>query len=112
MFFAGDPFDGARSYYPGGVAITSDAQLDQELERASALGVDFFKTYVRLPDRLQKRVVEYAHALDKPVTSHELYPAVAFGIDGVEHLRGTSRLGYLRCVRSILPTAHRKSVSA
>ncbi|HMB79841.1 MAG TPA: amidohydrolase family protein, partial [Vicinamibacterales bacterium] len=58
------------------------------------LGVDFFKTYVRLPDRLQKRIVEFAHAHKRPVTSHELYPAVAYGIDGIEHLRGTSRRGY------------------
>ncbi len=94
LFIAGDPFDGVRAYYPGGVAITSDAQLDRELDRASQLGVDFFKTYVRLPDRLQKRVVDYAHNQNKIVTSHELYPAVAFGIDGIEHLRGTSRRGY------------------
>ena len=94
MFFAGDPFDGRRIYYPGGVSVTSDEQLDQELDRASTLGVDFFKTYVRLPDRLQKRIVDYAHEQGKPVTSHEIYPAVAFGIDGVEHLRGTSRRGY------------------
>jgi Tol biopolymer transport system component/imidazolonepropionase-like amidohydrolase len=94
VFIAGDPFDGVRVYYPGGVSVTSNAQLDQELDRASTLDVDFFKTYVRLPDRMQKRVVDYAHARGKPVTSHELYPAVAFGIDGVEHLRGTSRRGY------------------
>ena len=94
VFLAGDPFDGVRIYYPGGVSITSDEQLDRELDRAKALGIDFFKTYVRLPDRVQKRVVDYAHALGRPVTSHELYPAVAFGIDGVEHLRGTSRRGY------------------
>jgi Tol biopolymer transport system component/imidazolonepropionase-like amidohydrolase len=94
VFLAGDPFDGARVYYPGGVSITSDAQLDKELDRATKLDVDFFKTYVRLPDRLQKRIVDYAHAQHRPVTSHELYPAVAFGVDGVEHLRGTSRRGY------------------
>jgi imidazolonepropionase-like amidohydrolase len=94
VFIAGDPFDGLRSYYPGGVAIGSDAELDQELERASALDVDFFKTYVRLPDAFQKRVIDYAHAHDKPVTSHEIFPAAAFGIDGVEHLVGTSRRGY------------------
>ena len=29
-----------------------------------------------------------------PVTSHEIYPAVASGADGVEHIRGTSRRGY------------------
>jgi Tol biopolymer transport system component/imidazolonepropionase-like amidohydrolase len=94
VFLAGDPFDGVRSYYPGGVAITSDAVLDQELDRAAALGVDFFKTYVRLPDRFQQRVIDFAHARGKPVTSHELFPAVAFGIDGIEHLTGTSRRGY------------------
>ena len=94
VFVAGDPFDGVRSYYPGGVAVTSEAQLDRELDRASSLGVDFFKTYVRLPDAFQKRVIEYAHAHGKPVTSHELFPAVAFGVDGIEHLTGTSRRGY------------------
>jgi Tol biopolymer transport system component/imidazolonepropionase-like amidohydrolase len=94
LFVAGDPIDGARVYYPGGVSVTSDEQLDRELERASALGLDFFKTYVRLPDRLQKKVVDAAHARNQPATSHELYPAVAFGIDGIEHLSGTSRRGY------------------
>jgi imidazolonepropionase-like amidohydrolase len=94
VFIAGDPFDGARVYYPGGVSITSDAQLDRELDRAQALDIDLFKTYVRLPDRYQRRVIDYAHALGKPVTSHELMPAAAFGVDGVEHLRGTSRRGY------------------
>ena len=29
-----------------------------------------------------------------PVTSHEIYPAVAYGADGVEHIRGTSRRGF------------------
>jgi imidazolonepropionase-like amidohydrolase len=94
VFVSGDSFDGARIYYPGAVSIGSDEQLEQELDRASALGVDFFKTYVRLPDRLQKRIVDFAHAQGKPVTSHEIYPAIAFGVDGVEHLRGTSRRGY------------------
>jgi imidazolonepropionase-like amidohydrolase len=49
---------------------------------------------VRLDDRLQKRVIEFAHANGMPVTSHEIYPAVASGADGVEHIRGTSRRGY------------------
>jgi Tol biopolymer transport system component/imidazolonepropionase-like amidohydrolase len=94
VFLAGDPFDGVRLYYPGGISVTSDEQMDRELDRAATLGVDFFKTYVRLPDRLQKRVIEFAHAGNKPVTSHELFPAVAYGIDGIEHLSGTSRRGY------------------
>jgi imidazolonepropionase-like amidohydrolase len=69
-------------------------QLAQQLDRASRLGYDFMKTYVRLPDLLQKRVIEEAHRRGLPVTSHELYPAVAYGADGVEHIRGTSRRGY------------------
>jgi len=94
VFVSGDPFDGVRVYYPGGVSVTTEADVDREFDRAQTLGADFFKTYVRLPDRLQKRVVELAHAVGKPVTSHELFPGVAYGVDGVEHLRGTSRRGY------------------
>jgi Tol biopolymer transport system component len=94
VFIAGDPFDGTRVYDSGGVSVITDEQLERELTRATALDVDFFKTYIRLPDRLQKRVVDYAHEHGRPVTSHELFPAVASGIDGVEHLRGTSRRGY------------------
>jgi imidazolonepropionase-like amidohydrolase len=43
---------------------------------------------------MQRRVIEEAHAEGMPVTSHELYPAVAVGVDGVEHVKGTSRRGY------------------
>jgi imidazolonepropionase-like amidohydrolase len=39
-------------------------------------------------------VIDFAHLHGTPVTSHELYPAVASGADGVEHIRGTSRRGY------------------
>ena len=49
---------------------------------------------MRLSDPIQRRVVEDAHAMGMPVTSHELYPAVAIGADGVEHVKGTSRRGY------------------
>jgi imidazolonepropionase-like amidohydrolase len=59
-----------------------------------ALGADFFETSVRLPDKYQKRVIDYAHELGMPVASHEIYPALAAGADAVDHLRGTSRRGY------------------
>jgi len=36
------------------------------------------------------------------VTSHELYPAVAYGADGVEHIRGTSRRGYSPKVTALM----------
>jgi imidazolonepropionase-like amidohydrolase len=90
----GSPLDGTRIYYPGGTALDGGAQLGEELQRAERLGFDFIKTYVRLPDLLQKRAIESAHRMGMPVTSHELYPAVVYGADGVEHIRGTSRRGY------------------
>jgi len=90
----GEPLDGTRVYYPGGVALDGGALIDGQISRAQALGFDFIKTYVRLPDLLQKRVIEAAHQAGMPVTSHEIYPAVAYGADGVEHIRGTSRRGF------------------
>jgi len=90
----GEPLDGSRIYYPGGVALDGGGLLDLQMARAEALDFDFIKTYVRLPDRLQQRVIERAHRAGMPVTSHEIYPAVAYGADGVEHVRGTSRRGY------------------
>lgn len=90
----GEPLDGSRIYYPGGVALDGGGLVDLQLARAAALGFDFIKTYVRLPDLLQKRIIEGAHRQGLPVTSHEIYPAVAYGADGVEHVRGTSRRGY------------------
>ena len=46
------------------------------------------------PTLLQRRVIDEAHRLGLPVTSHEIYPAVAYGADGVEHIAGTSRRGF------------------
>jgi imidazolonepropionase-like amidohydrolase len=94
VFATGEPFDGTRIYYPGGTSLDGGPQLAEHLARAQALDFDFIKTYVRLPDLLQKRVIDEAHGMGMAVTSHEIYPAVAYGADGVEHIRGTSRRGY------------------
>ena len=37
------------------------------------------KTYVRLPDLLQRRAIEGAHRIGIPTSSHEIYPAGAVG---------------------------------
>ena len=87
-------FDGQRIYYGFNNAITPGAQLAAELQRAADLRFDLIKTYVRLPDQLQQRIIVAAHQMGIPVSSHELYPAVAFGGDHVEHISGTSRRGY------------------
>jgi Tol biopolymer transport system component len=91
---SGYQMDGTRIYYPLGLSISSPTQLEWELERVKRLDLDFIKTYVRLPDLFQKRVIEFAHQNGLPVTSHELYPGVGVGMDGTEHTSGTSRRGY------------------
>ena len=86
--------DGNRVYYSMAEGIISDAHLARSLHRVEVLGLDFIKTYVRLPDHWQRDVVAFAHGIGIPVSSHELYPAVAYGSDHVEHIGGTSRRGY------------------
>ena len=88
-------FDGDRIYYGYNNSITAGAHMAQELERATALDYSLIKTYVRLSDAEQARIIAYAHARGIPVSSHELYPSVASGGDYVEHISGTSRRGYL-----------------
>ncbi|MEE4278427.1 MAG: amidohydrolase family protein [Halieaceae bacterium] len=93
-FVTGHNMDGNRVYYAVAEGIASDAHLERALQRSRELNVDFIKTYVRMPDRQQRRVVEFAHDMGIPVTSHELLPAAAYGVDYVEHFTGTSRRGY------------------
>ena len=94
VFFTGGTIDGDRIYYTGSHAIGDVEELAQEMQRAFDLEYDLIKTYVRLPDPLQKLVIEEAHRQGFYVTSHELYPAVAYGVDGIEHVAGTSRRGF------------------
>jgi len=86
--------DGSRVFYAVAEGIVDEVALDLALERTALLDLDFVKTYVRLPDHLQARVVAFAHKLGISVSSHELFPAAAVGVDHVEHIGGTSRRGY------------------
>ena len=83
-----------RVYYKMGIAISSVAQFEMELQRAKVLQHDLIKSYVRLPDLQQKRMVEFAHSIGIPVASHEVYPAALVGADNTEHTGATSRRGY------------------
>src|SRR4029453_3635158 len=94
IFTTGEPFDGPRIYYPGGPSLAGGPEIGAELARAQRLGYDFIKTYVRLPDLLQRRVIDEAHRMGWAVPSPEIAPAAATGADGVEHIAGTSRRGY------------------
>jgi hypothetical protein len=63
-----------RVYYKMGIAISSNAQLEMELNRAKILGFDMLKSYVRMPDIQQRHIVEFAHSIGVPASSHEVYP--------------------------------------
>jgi Tol biopolymer transport system component len=94
VFMTGYLLDGWRPYYPIATTAPTEAVVDMELERAKRLDYDLLKTYVRLPDLLQKRVIEGAHRMGIPTSSHEIYPAALSGSDSVEHTGATSRRGY------------------
>jgi Amidohydrolase family len=94
IFSTGYVIEYQRVFYKMGVAISSPAHLEMELQRAKLLQYDLLKSYVRLPDPLQKRVVDFAHGIGIPVTTHEIYPASYSGVDATEHTASTSRRGY------------------
>src|SRR6266446_1800650 len=83
-----------RVYYKMGIALSTPAQFEMELQRAKVLQYDLLKSYVRLPDLQQQRMVEFAHSLGIPVATHEIYPAALVGVDSTEHTAATSRRGY------------------
>jgi imidazolonepropionase-like amidohydrolase len=81
-------------YYKMGIAISGPAHFELELQRAKVLQYDLLKSYVRLPDLQQKRMVEFAHSIGIPVATHEIFPASFVGVDNTEHTSATSRRGY------------------
>ena len=95
-FATGEAIDGGRIYYNFMRPVTEPGQMALELERVSALNYDLIKAYVRLPLDAQRDLTAWAHAHGLPVTSHYHYPALAFGLDGMEHMGATSRFGYSR----------------
>lgn len=94
IFTAGFLMEWQRVYYKMGVAISGPAQFEMELERSKILQHDLIKSYVRLPDLQQRRMVEFAHSIGVPVATHEIYPAAYVGVDNTEHTAATSRRGY------------------
>lgn len=94
VYTSGYLMEWKRVYYKMGIAISSVGQFEMELERSKALRHDLIKSYVRLPDLQQRRMVEFAHSIGIPVATHEIYPAAYVGVDNTEHVGGTSRRGY------------------
>jgi Tol biopolymer transport system component len=94
VFGTGYLMEWGRVYYKMGIAISTPAQFEMELQRAKVLQHDLIKSYVRLPDLQQRRMVEFAHSIGVPVATHEIYPAAYVGVDNTEHTAATSRRGY------------------
>jgi Tol biopolymer transport system component len=94
VFGTGNLMEWQRVYYKMGIAISSVAHFEMELQRARVLQYDMLKSYVRLPDLQQKRMVEFAHSIGIPVATHEIFPASLVGVDNTEHTSATSRRGY------------------
>jgi len=94
VYATGYLMEWGRAYYKMSVAVANERHLDMELERARALELDLLKSYVRMPDLMQRKIIEFGHGIGIPVASHEIYPSSFAGIDGVEHTTGTSRRGY------------------
>ena len=100
-FSTGEAIDGSRIFYNFMRPVTEPGQMALELQRVEALAYDLIKTYVRLSPTNQKAVVEWAHARGTPLTSHYHFPAMAFGMDGMEHMGATARTGYSRTVSAL-----------
>jgi Tol biopolymer transport system component len=94
VYGTGNLMEWQRVYYKMGIAISSNAHFEMELQRAKVLQYDLLKSYVRLPDLQQKRMVEFAHGIGIPVATHEIFPASFVGVDDTEHTSATSRRGY------------------
>lgn len=86
MFVTGYILEGPRQYWEVSTTVSTPAQVDVEIERARRLQYDMLKTYVHFPEALRKHAIEGAHRIGIPVSSHEIYPAAAFGMDSKEHL--------------------------
>ena len=94
LFLTGATLDGSRIYYPGSAPAAGGPAMDAAFRQTEELDYDLLKTYVRLDDASQREAIRRAHRRGVFVTSHEIYPAVRYGVDGVEHLKGTSRRGF------------------
>ena len=94
VFTAGPLNEGTRVSYGVSETVGDSQRIEDSMRLSSELQLDMYKSYVRQDYAVQKRAIELAHASGIPVSSHELYPAVANGIDQMEHLAATSRRGY------------------
>lgn len=94
VFTAGPLNEGARVSYGVSETIGTMEMAEKAVRLSSDLELNLLKSYVRQDYTVQKKIIDLAHASGIPVTSHELFPSVAYGVDQMEHFGATSRRGY------------------
>lgn len=94
VFTAGPLNEGARISYGVSETVGTVERAEDSMRLSDELKLDFYKSYVRQDYSVQKAVIQMAHESGIPVTTHELYPSVANGLDQMEHFGATSRRGY------------------
>lgn len=94
VFTAGPLNEGARISYGVSETVGTAQHAETALRLSDELQLDMVKSYVRQDYSIQKAMIAGAHKSGVPVSSHELYPSVAYGIDNIEHFGATSRRGY------------------
>ena len=94
VFTSGPLNEGARVSYGVSETVGNVKRAAESIRLSSALQLDMYKSYVRQDYTTQRAVIEMAHEAGIPVSSHELFPAVANGVDQLEHFGATSRRGF------------------
>jgi Tol biopolymer transport system component len=94
VFTAGPLNEGSRVSYGVSETVGDLETLRNSMKLSEALELDLYKSYVRQDYATQKQAIQLAHQQGIPVTSHELFPALANGADYLEHLGATSRRGF------------------
>lgn len=101
VFTAGPLNEGARVSYGVSETVGTVERAKDSMRLSDDLQLDFYKSYVRQDYTVQKEILKLAHASGIPVTTHELYPSVANGLDQMEHFGATSRRGYSLKISSL-----------
>jgi Tol biopolymer transport system component/imidazolonepropionase-like amidohydrolase len=94
VFAAGSLNEGARVSYGVSETVRTPEEAVQVMEIAGAMELDMTKSYVRQNYDTQKVFIAEAHKHGIAVSGHELYPAIANGVDQMEHTGATSRRGF------------------
>ena len=87
-------FDGQRPYYGHHRSVHDAEALGLELGKAKALGMHFYKVYVRAPVSYMQETARFAAEQGLPSGSHFLSPGIQSGISAATHLSASQRMGY------------------